>query len=33
MYICGRRLYSSDGLVLKGVENTIDNFDRLDRAQ
>ena len=31
MYRCGRQFYGGDGLVAKGVENSIANFSRLGR--
>ena len=32
MYRCGRQFYGGDGLVAKGVENSIANFSRLGRV-
>ena len=32
MYGCGKQFYSGDGLVAKGVENSIANFSRLGRV-
>ena len=32
MYSCGKQFYGGDGLVAKGVENSIENFSRLGRV-
>ena len=32
MYSCGKQFYGGDGLVAKGVENSIANFSRLGRV-